>query len=717
MQEVATLKGLKCPNCQSDQLIVTGTKGALGKAAATGLAFGAVGNLVAGKNAAGNVATEPLQYKCGNCGTKFQSMPLSAPPQEILSSPCHVTFIRESSFVGAAVPQIVYLNGVKIGPVKNGKSLAFTTSNRYNVLFVTDQFGVAFKSDYRFEASPGGHITVRFNRKFLDASQTIFPDSSSASLPASDNQVAHFSDMPHHGANTASLPPVRFCTACGNTLVEGKQFCTKCGGRRFDPSSELYSEPSMTTTSAGASAINLPMTTNPVAEMLMLGDPKPHRAMIAFGLLVASWFLLLILQGISGGRLLFSTHITLGLVEAVFGTSLYLLLQQEWKYKLWGIGGGIVTSLLFSWSSLVPIVSIATPVRLNLLNVLRGISHPLFASTWLRSIIIISLSMALSCGIWVLAKNREQRSKLRLVAWLGGISYALFPIIWFLIRRSHELRLWRSPNYLFSVAGFIFSVLLVYFSIRGLDILCRQNRTHVKLYGAGLVWAWIATFGMLFSLVYTILLALKPSRSLNFTATLLMALVALTGYVLLLCKRRMGLYLIVAATTLVLSGQFYEGLTAALFYARVHNARGISLMLVSLFGSVNPLLAWLSVRAADKRHGSSSPIVNHATGPKHISGFQKFASIFNIVAGGLVLLGLVVSLLFEKSPTEFIVVTTSFALIVLPFGIAITAKQHSKSGNYPQWMKVVNIIIFSIAVLFFAIGIIGFITNLSSSHR
>ena len=162
---VPSLKDLKCPSCGSGNVSVTGVKGAMGKAM-TGVAFGAIGNLIAGSNAAKDTETHPLQYKCNDCKNKFESLPLPAAPEDILSAPCTVTFERESSMVGAAVPQIVYSNGVKIGPVKNGKSVTFQTNGKHNVIFVTDQFGVAFPSNYKFEAQPGGSVAVRFNRKF-----------------------------------------------------------------------------------------------------------------------------------------------------------------------------------------------------------------------------------------------------------------------------------------------------------------------------------------------------------------------------------------------------------------------------------------------------------------------------------------------------------------------------------------------------------------------
>ena len=172
MDSIATLTGMKCPHCGSENLRVTGTKGALGASLVTGLAFGAVGNLVAGSNAAANQATEPLQYVCHDCSKKFQSLPLAAQPDEILEQPCTVTFTRDKSFVGCMVPQIVYINGIKIGAVKNGASVSFQTSCRNNVIFVTDQYGVAFNDDYKFEAQPGGEISVHFKRRFIDNSET-----------------------------------------------------------------------------------------------------------------------------------------------------------------------------------------------------------------------------------------------------------------------------------------------------------------------------------------------------------------------------------------------------------------------------------------------------------------------------------------------------------------------------------------------------------------
>ena len=158
---------LKCPYCGAGNLQILGKKGSLGASIVVGGVFGAVGNLVANSMSESDYSYHPMNYRCLTCRKKFESLPLTAQPEEILAQPCRIVFTRMSSFIGMAVAQHVWMNGVKIGPVKNGKTLEFMTVLRYNTLFVTDHMGVAFKGDYKFEAQPGGIVQVRYKRKFV----------------------------------------------------------------------------------------------------------------------------------------------------------------------------------------------------------------------------------------------------------------------------------------------------------------------------------------------------------------------------------------------------------------------------------------------------------------------------------------------------------------------------------------------------------------------
>ncbi len=161
-----SLCGLRCPQCGSYNVMAKGLSGALGNSLATGLAFGAIGNLVANAGAGERIASAPMEYQCQECKNRFSYMPAQPAPDELLSAPATIEFTRGGNMLGAAVQQFVFLNGIPVGAVKNGQTISFTTNLRYNTLFVTDHFGVAFKDIYRFEALAGMTVPVRFNQKF-----------------------------------------------------------------------------------------------------------------------------------------------------------------------------------------------------------------------------------------------------------------------------------------------------------------------------------------------------------------------------------------------------------------------------------------------------------------------------------------------------------------------------------------------------------------------
>lgn len=162
-----SLYKLTCPKCGGKDFKVLGTKGAKGASMGIGMAFGAIGNLVASSASKDEASVQPVQYQCKSCKNKFDSLPLNAEPDEILSQPCTITFTRLSSFVGMAVLQGVWLNGVKVGSIANGKSMTFQTLTKHNTVYVTDQYGVVINDSYNFEAQSGGQQTLNFKRKFV----------------------------------------------------------------------------------------------------------------------------------------------------------------------------------------------------------------------------------------------------------------------------------------------------------------------------------------------------------------------------------------------------------------------------------------------------------------------------------------------------------------------------------------------------------------------
>ncbi len=162
-----SVKNLKCPECGADDLRIIGTKGASAAAISVGVLTGAIGNLAMDKASKGDFTLMPVKYQCQKCKKKFETLPLVAEESEVLEQPCTVNLTRLSSMVGMAVSQQVYLNGVKVGNVKNGATLTFSTNVRENTVFVTDQYGLAFPGKFTFTAESGGTQEIKFKRKFL----------------------------------------------------------------------------------------------------------------------------------------------------------------------------------------------------------------------------------------------------------------------------------------------------------------------------------------------------------------------------------------------------------------------------------------------------------------------------------------------------------------------------------------------------------------------
>lgn len=168
MQQYPSLYGMKCPECKEGEFKILGI-GKSSSAAEAGIVMlsGAVGNFVMDKISNGESEIKPVKYKCLKCKKKFLDMPGVAEEGEALDEPCVVTFHRLSSVVGLAVSQQVYLNGIKMGNVKNNSSISFDTHTKHNTVFVTDQYGVAFPGRYDFVAESGGAHEINFKRKFV----------------------------------------------------------------------------------------------------------------------------------------------------------------------------------------------------------------------------------------------------------------------------------------------------------------------------------------------------------------------------------------------------------------------------------------------------------------------------------------------------------------------------------------------------------------------
>ena len=125
--------------------------------------------------------------------------------------------------------------------------------------------------------------------------------------------------------------------------------------------------------------------------------------------------------------------------------------------------------------------------------------------------------------------------------------------------------------------------------------LCHMPQTRVKLRGIGLVWAWLALAGSLFTIFIIFRVGTLGARAAGirgvFAFQLILGLSALLGYALLLCKRHVGLYFILLGVGLMLGAQVVNALS------NIRSVSGPQQLISALLGAVNPLFAWLAVRA------------------------------------------------------------------------------------------------------------------------
>ena len=637
MEQYASLRGLRCPNCNSGHLAITGLPGALGASLAKGLAFGTVGNLVAGKQAAANTQTEPLQYKCRACGHKFVSPPLIAPEEERLSAPCTLTFTRTGSFVGAAVPQIVYLNGIKQGPVKNGRSLQLVTHCKHNVVFVTDQFGVVFKSLYQFEAQPGGQLAVSFKRGF----------------PKDDPGVIE-------------------------ALQEGPQ------------------------PSGPAQVLNLQQA-EPLTSLDEPVQLRPGRALLVFGVLALSWLLLMLLiqlQLAMRGRWYINHEACYLINAAMLGASACILLQKGWQYKLLGLLAGLLSALLKAGTFQAQRLFMTASKHFSLLTVM-DFSHPEMARYLPYELVLSLLCLAVAYISFTLAGKRDKRFGLNLAAGLASLCYLLFSLFFVRAPGWPILMFWptRVPFKIFLLDFFsiLTNALAVGLVLLVVGRLSESGRSRVKLHGTGLVWAWICAIAMPLSFIAFLLSSrMIAMNQLVFNTSLLLVLLCGAGYILLLCRRRFGLTLILLTSFLVLGGQAREALTRI----SVGDIKFGTSLINTMAGAVNPLFAWLAVSAADRRARREAGM---ELAPE-AGGFDKLAAVVNLILGWQ-MLGLALVNLLSGAGVLYTLIFCVISIVYLLFGIWAVALQTRARRPFPAWLRIVGLVLFIIVCIGLAFGI------------
>lgn len=610
-----------------------------------------------------------------------QSIVQNAQP---LAAPAQILLVRESSMVGALVRWDYTLNGQPVGSLGNGGSVTLTTLQRQNILQARDAYGTEIQP-LVFDVMDGSVAEIHFkaNKFLLDQSRGFLPPT-----PVE-----------------RGVPQAAFCVKCGAALTEGAAFCAACGESRYMPQQAQA-------VSAGAyQPVAQPVYGAPAAPMAApdLQPPNTLRAVWAAGILLTAWILLYLLQGIFEGRLLYNADAAFFMIDALLGAGVFLICQRGVLQKCMGGAAGLIAALLSAFSGYAQQLQAKFYGSFSLLELL-DFTAPYVMYQFLQMLLCAALLLG---GAWVTAYLlRVKPEKQRLLA-AGGVAAGVYLL--FTIYRTIAV----NGPYFFNMNPLMFFTMflniladtgVVFLAVWFLWKLCTMERTGVQLRGPGLVWVWFAVFGMAGSVILVAIQGLTPSSGMAYTSGMLLALSGLIGYILLLCKKRIGLYVLLAGTGLMLGSQFFAVLTPMLSGLPQY----ASLFVGSIIGAVNPLLGYLAVRAADRRPYTAYAVPGPYGNPvrQRVSGFDKFTAIFVISAGGILFLLPVPFLMMGDSFVEGMAICMLIGLLIAGFGIVCTAMQRTKSGTYPMGLKVACIILFVLCAIVMVLLCIGLISSL-----
>lgn len=370
-----------------------------------------------------------------------------------------------------------------------------------------------------------------------------------------------------------------FCPACGQRLRQGAVFCSGCGApTRQAPASATAAEPA------------------PVADAAPLKIvERPMRAVWASALLVLGWLLLVLLQSAFGPQLRFCADGLYLLMDAMLGAAVYLVSVPRLKYRLWGGGVGLAAAVVRAftvavcqqpgtYSDKLSVGKLLTPQYVNI------------GRLFTQSLLVIGLMLGAALLVSLLCKKLRGKARTRAAAgaasgvFLAGILVLAF----FRFRPAFTVISMGLESVVISLISALADAACVLLMCMAVRALCCMVSSKVKLHGVGLVWVWIATLGAAAGTVLALVAGMVDSPLTgSYTAGLLLGVCSLLGYILLLCKRRAGLYYILIGAGLMLAAQALTVLSGAIFVG----GKYLTQLLSFLVAGVNPLFAWLAVRA------------------------------------------------------------------------------------------------------------------------
>lgn len=344
----------------------------------------------------------------------------------------------------------------------------------------------------------------------------------------------------------------------------------------------------------------------PVTAQSVCSLPEqPARAIWVAGFMIVAWVALVVLQCVFGfgarvkfAGTVFNADALMMSVAALIGTAAYLMTKPELKLRLFGGGIGLVTAVLNALSiAIMRNPQIYGPgVRLGELLNFRNV---LFAKSFGVAFLFVLLALGAALLVSILYKGDDKRRSLRLSALAASGVYFVCNLVNTFVNPHLFLGSIQAVNIVSAVMSAVADAAVLFLICTAVYALCNMKTERVKLRGIGLIWAWLAAAGAVVSLIAAISAGTSGNNGvITYTAQFVLAISALTGYILLLCKKRVGLYVILIGVGMMLGAQAMGALGGVLAGARQYTV----LLISSLLSALNPLFAWLAVKTADKRN-------------------------------------------------------------------------------------------------------------------
>lgn len=441
--------------------------------------------------------------------------------------------------------------------------------------------------------------------------------------------------------------------------------------------------------------LSMPYASNPPAHV-----PPKNIPLILTAAISAEWVLLLVFHYffpdlLGNARILYNTKVPILITSVLFGTGVYMLLQKDAASKrlsaaAFGAGIFILTFHDAAYRSIILHSSLLQAYGSGTDAALAGFLRPL-ANALLPAITASGLALLFD-HLWY---GRDKRQRIRQIAFIAAGGVFLTEIIKLFLNPSIRLDIMTLRSFIITCTGYLAGSAALVLTVILLHSMCTQKRWSIRLSGWPFIWCILCAAGMFGSLI------LIFSPNITYSANLIFAAAAMTGFILLLCHRRIGFFVMAASAFITLVSQFLAAMEVmahqyinynTLIYSTDRKQYAL-LLAASVSGALTFAVTWISIQPSWLRDTVESYVDIEK---KSARPFSKAAAVTNLVVCSLIYLG-AAGTLINGDYSEYLVLLIIFAMAVLCLSICVMPALFCRFIPYRRWMDV------SMQILFFLI--------------